>query len=120
MRQTEETLVENEKDRFGDKLRLVERAEEDIYFAAKDRELIEKLKARLEKLQPRPEAPVLACPKCQSKLESYSFMEILLDRCAGCGGIWFDRGELEQIMKKVSRGPLAALVERFLGGKDAK
>ena len=112
--------MENEKDRFGDKMRLVERAKEDIYFAAKDRELIEKLKARLVKLQPRPEAPPLPCPKCHGKLESYSFMEIILDRCPACGGIWFDRGELEQILKKVSRGPLAALAERFLGGGSAK
>ena len=112
--------MENEKDRFGDKMRLVERAKEDIYFAAKDRELIEKLKARLEKLQPRPEAPAPPCPKCQGKLESYSFMEIILDRCPACGGIWFDRGELEQILKKVSRGPLAAPAERFLGGGSVK
>jgi len=112
--------MENEKDRFGDKMRLVERAKEDIYFAAKDRELIEKLKARLEKLQPRPEAPPPPCPRGQGKLESYSFMEILLDRCASCGGIWLDRGELELILAKVSRGPLAALVERLLGGKDAR
>ena len=112
--------MENEKNRFGDKMRLVERAKEDIYFAAKDRELIEKLKARLEKLQPRPEAPVATCPKCKAALESYSFIEIILDRCPACGGIWFDRGELEQILKKVSRGSLAVLAERFLGSGSAR
>ncbi len=36
--------MESEKDRFGEFMRLLERAKEDIYFAAKDRELIEKLK----------------------------------------------------------------------------
>jgi hypothetical protein len=36
--------MENEKDRFGEKMRLVEQAKEDIYFAQKDRELIAKLK----------------------------------------------------------------------------
>ncbi len=31
--------MENERDRFGEKMRLVEQAKEDIYFAEKDREL---------------------------------------------------------------------------------
>ncbi len=35
--------MEDEKDRFGEKMKLVERAREDIYFAEKDRELIESL-----------------------------------------------------------------------------
>ncbi len=44
-------MVENEKDRFGEKMRLLERAKEDIYFAAKDKELIEKLKSVLKKVE---------------------------------------------------------------------
>jgi hypothetical protein len=39
----------DEKDRFGETMKLVERAKEDIYFAERDRELIEKLKAQLQK-----------------------------------------------------------------------
>jgi hypothetical protein len=46
-----EAAMENEKDRFGETMKLVERAKEDIYFAEKDRELIEKLKARLKKME---------------------------------------------------------------------
>ena len=41
--------MNEEKDRFGDFIRLLERAREDVYFAAKDRDLIEKLTQRLEK-----------------------------------------------------------------------
>ena len=40
--------MNEEKDRFGDVISLLERAREDVYFAAKDRELIDKLKHRLE------------------------------------------------------------------------
>ena len=40
----EEDAMENEKDRFGDTMRLVERAKEDIYFAERDREVLEKLR----------------------------------------------------------------------------
>jgi hypothetical protein len=46
------------KDRLGDKLRDAEKAREDQYFAKRDKELLEKLKARLEKEKPpagRPE-----------------------------------------------------------------
>jgi hypothetical protein len=39
------------KDRFGDLMRLIERAKEDVYFAQKDRELIERLKAELTKVE---------------------------------------------------------------------
>jgi hypothetical protein len=34
----------DEKDRFGETMKLAERAKEDIYFAEHDRELIEKLR----------------------------------------------------------------------------
>lgn len=41
----------DEKDRFGETMKLVERAKEDIYFAQRDRELVEKLKAQLQKVE---------------------------------------------------------------------
>ena len=44
----------DEKDRFGETMKLVERAKEDIYFAQRDRELIEKLKAQLHKTDQHP------------------------------------------------------------------
>lgn len=107
--------MDDEKDRFGELLRLLERAREDIYFAARDRELIEKLKRRLAKVeQPVGEAPPPVCPKCHGRLERHSFMEFLLDRCASCGGVWFDKDEVESILRKLSRGPLAALVDWFV------
>jgi hypothetical protein len=109
--------MEDEKDRFGEKIRLLERAKEDIYFAAKDRELIEKLKARLKRVEGSgKEGQLLVCPKCQGTLESYSFMEFFLDRCPGCGGLWLDKGELEGILREAARGPLAPLIDQFIGG----
>lgn len=109
--------MEGEKDRFGEKMRLVEKAKEDIYFAEKDRELVEKLKARLKKIETQNEQ--LACPKCPGRLESYSFMDFLLDRCQRCGGVWLDRGELVGILRKASRSPLASLIERFIDKEES-
>ncbi len=37
------------KDRLGDKLRDAEKAREDQYFAKRDKELLQKLKERMEK-----------------------------------------------------------------------
>jgi Zn-finger nucleic acid-binding protein len=112
--------MENEKDRFGEKMRLVERAKEDIYFATRDRELIEKMRAVLKKVEgTEKESQPPVCPKCRGKLESYTFMEFLLDRCQSCGGIWLDKGELEGIITKVSQSPIASLIKRFLARHQA-
>jgi hypothetical protein len=37
------------KDRFGDKLRDAEKAREEQYFAKREKELLEKMRSRLEK-----------------------------------------------------------------------
>lgn len=107
----------DEKDRFGETMRLVERAKEDIYFAAKDRELLDKLKARLQKVDKSGVEEQLRCPKCTGQLESYRFMEFALDQCRNCGGIWLDKGELEEILKKVTRSPLASLIKRLIASE---
>jgi hypothetical protein len=111
--------MENEKDRFGETMRLVERAKEDIYFAEKDRELLEKLKARLRKMEKAADAAPLRCPKCAGVLDTYRFMDFILDRCSGCGGIWLDEGELQGILKQVTRSPLSPLVERLISRGEA-
>jgi hypothetical protein len=59
-----------EKDRFGETMRLLERAKEDIYFAQRDRELIEKLKAQLRKVEDVESK--LHCPKGHGLLETYT------------------------------------------------
>ncbi|HEY7219081.1 MAG TPA: zf-TFIIB domain-containing protein [Candidatus Binatia bacterium] len=101
----------DEKDRFGDTMRLVERAKEDIYFAERDREILENLRARLRKVEKA--ANELHCPKCSGALESYTFEGVLLDRCHECGGVWMDRGELEAVVRKISRGPLGAWIDKL-------
>ena len=55
--------MEGERDRFGEFMKLLERAKEDIYFAARDQELLAQLKERLTKLD-KPEGDTfrLYCP----------------------------------------------------------
>src|SRR6476659_638295 len=100
-----------ERDPFGETMKLAERAKEDIYFAERDRELLEKLRAQLQKVDKR--AGRLGCPKCPGALETYSFQGFILDRCEQCGGIWLDKGELEDLIRKVTRGPFGEWIERL-------
>lgn len=39
----------------------------------------------------------LICPKCQSPMHSYERNRVLVDQCTGCGGLFLDKGELEQL-----------------------
>ena len=54
----------------------------------------------------------LYCPKCAGRLDSYTYMEFVLDRCGSCEGIWLDKGELEGIVRRATRGPLGAFLDR--------
>ena len=101
----------SEKDKFGETMKLAERAKEDIYIAERDRELIAKLRAKLQKVDKT--AIDLRCPKCPGHLEGYTFEGFALDRCNTCGGIWMDRGEMEDVVHKVSRGPLGEWMDRL-------
>ena len=92
----------DEKDRFGDTMRLVERAREDIYFAERDQELLAKLREKLKRVEKT--GNDLRCPKCLGLLDTYTLHGFVLDRCASCDGIWMDQGELEGVIRELSRG----------------
>lgn len=40
------------------------------------------------------------CPRCTSPLSELDRDGITIDRCAGCRGIWLDRGELEKLLAR--------------------
>ena len=54
---------------------------------------------------------MINCPKCASEalVESPCLGNIPLDHCVGCGGIWFDKGELEALLKQSQGGSAADL-----------
>ena len=74
------------------------RALENEYFRRKEEELIEKMreKTRGENAQ----ATGMQCPRCDGKLFETEFENIKIDACDTCSGIWFDAGELAQILDK--------------------
>ena len=103
-----------EKDLFGETVKFDERANEDNYFAAKEYELVEGMKAEFQKVEAAGrEGQIVNCPKCPGRLERCSFMGFILDRCESCEGIWLEKGELKGILRKAARGPLGAFLDRW-------
>jgi len=106
--------MNEEKDRFGELMRLLERAQEDIYFSAKDRELIEKLKAQVQTSpNAQLEAPFLICPRCKEKLLNSTLRALPVSRCQGCGGVWLDSGTLDEFLKEMNPVRKKSLISRF-------
>jgi hypothetical protein len=92
----------DEKDRLGEKLRDKQKAEEDSYFAQRDREAIQRLKAqetdaaRAQIL----ELTKLRCPKDAAKLTHKELLGVPVEECPHCGGMWLDKGEMEELAKR--------------------
>lgn len=42
----------------------------------------------------------MICPRCKTPVRETKVDEILVDKCDGCGGVWFDFAELERIVVK--------------------
>lgn len=74
------------------------KALENEYFHRKEKELIEKMKAKLAADETK--ELDLECPKCDGKLVETAFENITIDVCNKCSGVWLEAGELAQIVDK--------------------
>ena len=102
----------NEKDRLGDKLRDVERAREDQYFAEQDRKLVEQMgRAKGEEAAPR-DAAHMCCPKCGAQLTARRLNGVTIDACPACHGAWLDAGELRELARREDDGWIARWLRR--------
>ena len=96
--------MDAEKDRFGDKLRDLEHARENKYFAERDRELLEKL--RSEGAAPQ----ALACPTCGKPLAGRDEPPLRLDACPEGHGIWLTADAVKLLAGEPGRAALARAV----------
>lgn len=82
------------------------KALEEDYFKRREQEAIEKMRAKreAEEAAAQAEAALLQCPRCDGKLEEIRYEEVLIDRCNKCHGVWFDAGELDQVVGKEEGG----------------
>ncbi len=92
---------------------------EDEYFARQNLELIHEMRAKLDAERKKTErsAHLNKCPRCGGDLAEKHAEHVKIDECEDCGGIWLDKGELEQLgrvnkARGVSGGVLGSLFRR--------
>jgi Zn-finger nucleic acid-binding protein len=80
--------------------------QEDEYFAREEiekkhrlamkqaEELAERTKEELKRLH------YMKCPKCGMDLQSLKRGALQIDTCFHCGGVWLDKGEMEQLQSR--------------------
>jgi hypothetical protein len=93
-------------------------SKEDEYFHKKDQELVAKLREQADAQRAKLESENqkkeywMRCPKCGSTLNEEKYDQVFVDRCSSksCGGIFFDGGELEMLLKAKS-----SLVQKIFG-----
>ena len=95
------------------------RKQEEEYFARIE---FEKRKKALEEKQSRikkeekirlKEEHWMHCPKCGMEMVEISFEGIKVDKCTACLGIFFDNGEVEQLVEKNKPGFLGRMTSIF-------
>ena len=64
---------------------------ENDYFAKKNAEAVKRIKSRQEETAERL-SPIDGKP-----MEQITMMGVVIDRCKSSGGIWLDKGELEEL-----------------------
>ncbi len=78
------------------------RALENEYFHRKEKELLEKMKAKIESEGAKDLQ--VKCPKCDGTLYETDYEGVTIDVCDNCTGVWLDAGELAQIAAKEEDG----------------
>jgi len=103
-------MAADEKDRLGNKLREVERAREDLYFAEQDRKLLEKLRSAKDSETDEALKEAAArgrCPKCGARLQSQTLHNVTVEECPTCHGVWVDHDALQELGKSEHEGWVA-------------
>ena len=78
---------------------------EEEYFYRKNQELLARKRAELDARRQEQEAHQLKelhwmrCPKCGREMAEEEHSGIKVDRCTGCGGVFFDAGELDLLLQ---------------------
>ncbi|HTW86899.1 MAG TPA: zf-TFIIB domain-containing protein [Candidatus Binataceae bacterium] len=83
----------DEKDRFGDKLRDLERAREDQWAFEQDRKLVEQMRARIK-------GGELLCPRCHEPLIERIEHGVTVMACPKTDGAWLDPTTLAHLLTK--------------------
>jgi hypothetical protein len=104
---------DDEKDRLGEKLHDLEKGREDKFFADRDRQLLEKLKAGSaeQKEHAVRDLAHMRCPTCGEHLVSGTHLGVAFHECPAGHGMWLAKGAVETLATRETNGWLA----RYLG-----
>jgi phage FluMu protein Com len=88
------------------------------YFVKLDADLIKQQRTRLNEERARAERAShhMKCPKCGATLVETEFHHIKLDKCPECGGLWFDKGEIE-MLEHIDQSNIRSFVRSMFGLK---
>jgi hypothetical protein len=76
----------------------------DAQLQARIAELQAELDRREEEIrtlqQRAPSTDILTCPRCRGEMVEFMHLGVTLDRCNDCAGLFFDSGELQEVLKR--------------------
>jgi len=94
-------MGDDDKDRFGEKLRQKEKAEEDRFYAERDKEALEKLRRkRATGTAKAPEHARNQCPQCGERLTTVDEHGVKVEECPAGHGLWVAHHEIETIARR--------------------
>lgn len=103
------------------------RSNEEEYFARREAELLRQQRdaAQEAAVEAERKSHYMKCPKCGFGLITGDWVGIQIDQCPNCRGIWFDAGEVEDLIKRGEheRGAFRSImlsIVKAVGGSKAK
>ena len=75
---------------------------EDLYIAEKEAERRAELHAAREAQRKEQDAKAhwLNCPKCGTKMDELTLEGVMIEKCPGCEGVFFDKGEVKLLLDR--------------------
>lgn len=95
---------------------------EEEYFAKLEAERLKKLRAEAAEAAEaaKRRQHFMKCPKCGADLAHEAYHGVEVDRCHACGGVWFDAGEVEQVLERHEAEGAGGLFHAIFQGVRAK
>ena len=75
-------------------------------FHEKDQQLLQSMRAKLDAERAAAQAAGeksahwMRCPKCGGGMKEVTIGKVVIDQCTKCGGLYFDAGEFEALVKQ--------------------
>jgi hypothetical protein len=96
---------------------------EDEYFKREELTTIKRMredaasKLQVEERERLKKLHWLRCPKCGMEMTEIDYRDVEVDACFACGGMYFDKGEVEKLLEDERQQPgfLGRMVSNLFG-----